>query len=475
MQFNSYLFILAFLPLVLLGYFGLHHLRRHRAAKVFLTAASFCFYGYADVKYLFILWGSILVNYLFAGLIGRQQDRRKGRILTGVGIALNVALLFYIKYYNFFLENLNAALRRDFALIDVIVPLGISFFTFQQIAYLVDSFRGENGEHTFLDYCVYISFFPCITSGPIALAKNMLPQFQDEKNMSVNWENLAYGLWLFAIGLFKKAVLADTFGEAVTWGFASAELSSLETLIVMLSYTFQLYFDFSGYSDMAMGVGQMFNIRLPLNFNAPYMSCSIIEFWDRWHMSLTGFLREYIYFPLGGSRKGKMRTYVNVMIIFLISGIWHGANWTFILWGALHGIANCLNRAFRKTWDCLPKIFRWLATFCFLNVTWLIFKADSIGQAFGMIRKILKMDSFTIHEDFSYCFSLFQNEFLTAQQNSWIMTGFLAAAFAIVLTVKSCATREMNLSTGRMLSVVFLFVWAVLSLSGVSTFLYFGF
>ena len=230
--------------------------------------------------------------------------------------------------------------------------MGISFFTFQQVSYLVDSYRTqETRDYGFIEYTLFVLFFPQLIAGPIVLHKEMIPQFRNEHNRIFNSENFSRGMYIFAIGLFKKVLIADTFSQAVAIGYNNVEnLSSLEALLVSFSYTFQIYFDFSGYCDMAIGISSMFNINLPQNFNSPYKSTSIIDFWNRWHMSLTRFLREYVYFPLGGSRKGKVRTYVNVMIVFLVSGIWHGANWTFIVWGIMHGVAQCLNRMFKNIW-----------------------------------------------------------------------------------------------------------------------------
>lgn len=233
---------------------------------------------------------------------------------------------------------MNAVFGSSFELKNIVLPLGISFFTFRQISYIVDSYRGETKGYTFWDYAFFVSFFPQLVAGPIVMYNEIIPKFRKPGNWHVVVENFSKGIYIFAIGLFKKVIIADRFGKAVTYGFGNIEiLSSMEALVVSLSYTFQLYFDFSGYCDMASGIGYMFNIELPQNFNSPYNAKSIAEFWDRWHMSLTRFLRNYVYIPLGGNQRGKLRTYVNIMVVYLIGGIWHGANWTFILWGMLHG------------------------------------------------------------------------------------------------------------------------------------------
>lgn len=369
MLFNSYVFILLFLPLTLLGYFGLNHFQKYRIANIWLILMSLWFYGYFNPKYLILIGGSILVNYSISKAINNSNNASAQRGLLTAGIIINLASIFYFKYFDFFIQNVNILFQQSFELQNIVLPLGISFFTFQQISYLVDSYRGETKEYSFLEYALFVSFFPQLVAGPIVLHNEMIPQFRDPARRRANAENFGKGIYIFAIGLFKKILIADTFGKAVAWGFSSvSELTSLEAFLVSLSYTFQLYFDFSGYCDMAIGIGNMFNVQLPINFNSPYKAVSIIDFWDRWHTSLTRFLRQYVYFPLGGSRKGKLRTYVNIMIVFLISGLWHGANWTFVLWGGIHGTANCLNRFGKKIWNKLGIVTQWVLTFMFVNL-----------------------------------------------------------------------------------------------------------
>ena len=289
------------------------------------------FYGFYNPKHLVIILSSLFVNYITALLINRSKEKNTKKGVLILGIFINIGLIFYFKYYNFFVENVNVLFRSNYEIHRIALPLGISYFTFQQIAYLVDSYRGETENYNFLEYMSFVLFFPQISSGPIVRHKELIPQFRDREKKKVSYENLSLGIFIFSCGLVKKVLIADTFGKAASWGFSNIELlSSMDALLVSLCYTFQLYFDFSGYSDMAIGISRMMNIELPQNFNSPYKATSIIDFWDRWHMSLTRFLREYVYFPLGGSRKGKMRTYLNIMVVFLVSGIWHGANWTFV-------------------------------------------------------------------------------------------------------------------------------------------------
>ena len=256
-----------------------------------------------------------------------------------VAIILNVAVLVYFKYSNFIVDNINNLFNSNFIFKNLILPLGISFFTFQQIAYLVDSYKNEIENKNFIDYALLILYFPKLIAGPIVSSNDMFKQIQDTNRKNVNWDNLAKGFHLFVLGMAKKVLIADVFGSAVNIGFSDVGvLNSIEAIFIMLAYTVQIYFDFSGYSDMAIGVSCMLNIDLPVNFNSPYKALTITEFWSRWHITLTGFFTKYIYIPLGGSRKGKVRMLINTSVIFLLSGLWHGAAWTYIIWGVIDGI-----------------------------------------------------------------------------------------------------------------------------------------
>ena len=262
------------------------------------------------------------------------------------------------------------------------MPIAISFFTFQQIIYLVDSYRGETKEYAFLNYSVFVAFFPQLISGPIVHHKEMMPQFENNRNKIINHENIAIGMLFFSIGLFKKVVLADTFATWATNGFDRAEiLYFFEAWATSLSYTFQLYFDFSGYADMAIGIGLLFNIRLPINFNSPYKSRDIRDFWRRWHITLSRFLRDYVYIPLGGNKGTSIKTYNNLMVTFLIGGIWHGAGWTFVFWGLLHGLALVLQRLWSSFGLKMPTLLAWFITYNFVNLAWVFFRAESFSDA----------------------------------------------------------------------------------------------
>ena len=337
MLFNSYVFLFFFLPVTLVGFHLIGKQGYHKVAVSWLVGASLFFYGWWNPAYLGLILGSILFNYAVGfSLLGRPH-----KLTLFLGVAGNLGVLGYFKYANFFIDNINALTSNDIILEQIILPLGISFFTFQQITYLVDAYRGETREYNFLHYCLFVVFFPQLIAGPIVHHKEMLPQFAKDALYGLKPRNLAVGFTIFIIGLFKKVVLADGIAVHATSVFAGAEhgvyLTFFEAWGGALAYSFQLYFDFSGYSDMAIGLARMFGIRLPLNFNSPFKATSIIDFWRRWHITLSRFLRDYLYIPLGGNRKGEARRFTNLMIAMLLGGLWHGAGWNFVLFGLAHG------------------------------------------------------------------------------------------------------------------------------------------
>jgi len=388
--FNSYEFIFLFLPITFFVYFYLNTKRLTEAGKAFLVFASLVFYAWWNVKYLPLILISMLVNYA----VGRELSRHRAnhrtyspKKLLAAGIVFNLALLGYYKYSDFFIENVNRVLDAHIPLLHLALPLAISFYTFQQIAYLVDSYRNETKEYDFLNYAVFVTFFPQLIAGPIVHHAEMMPQFAKLRNKVKNYYNIALGLFVFSMGLFKKVVIADSFAVWATQGFDVAkELNMLEAWVASLSYTFQLYFDFSGYTDMAIGAALLFNIKLPMNFFSPYKAVSIQDFWRRWHITLSRFLKDYLYIPLGGNRNGKIRTYFNLFLTFLLGGIWHGAGWTFVVWGALHGGALVVHRIWQQAGMRMPKILGWFLTFHFINIAWVFFRANSFHDA----KKVLK-------------------------------------------------------------------------------------
>ena len=477
MLFNSYVFILAFLPLTLLGYYLLGKLpERIPLNKLFLVLASFVFYGYNNPRYVPIIVCSILVNYaLSQGMLAARRKCIRLPLML-LGLSLNLGVLFYFKYHDFFVTNVNHAFGFAFALNNVALPLGISFFTFQQLSYVIDSYRRTVPRYHILDYALFVTFFPQLVAGPIVLHSEIVPQFADPKNRRFSFDNFAPGLYAFALGLFKKVIVADTFGVAVTEGFANAlSLNTAEAWFVAIGYTLQLYFDFSGYCDVATGVGLMFNIKIPLNFNSPYKSLSIREFWQRWHITLSRFLTTYIYFPLGGSRRGMARTCVNLMIVFLASGLWHGAGWLFLLWGLLHGLASVLYRLFRKQYDALHPALQWLLTFGFVVVAWVFFRATSLSDALAILRSMVMMDFGPLRSEITSAFAL-PGGFHPGYNALYMLIWYAAALFAC-LGMRNTYEKTMAFkpTLANSFSTVILILYCVLSLSGVSVFLYFNF
>lgn len=406
MLFNSYGFILFFLPVVVLGYFYLARID-HRFSAGWLASASLFFYGYWNPAYIGLLLASIACNYSFGRWLARadikHNDLGKKRLLM-VAIGINIVLLCYYKYANFFLGNINAVAGSHLSLGAIILPLGISFFTFTQIAFLVDAYQGKVKEYNFTHYLLFVTYFPHLIAGPIIHHKEMMPQFSSPATYRINAEHFAVGLTIFVLGLSKKVLIADSlaghanpFFNAVSHG---QTLALSDAWAGALAYTLQLYFDFSGYSDMAIGLSLMFNIRLPINFDSPYKSTNIIDFWRRWHMTLSRFLRDYLYFPLGGNRKGVSRRYLNLMATMLLGGLWHGAGWTFVIWGGLHGLYLMINhgwRDFKKRMNWgdggrLAKVFAGTITFLSVVVGWVFFRSDSLAAASSMLSSMVGMN-----------------------------------------------------------------------------------
>lgn len=403
MLFNSHVFIFGFLPIVFIVYFIFRKIDLVAGAKIWLVFSSLFFYSWWNPVYLPILLGSIITNFLFGKTIEKVSYKK---IILTIGIIFNVALLGYFKYVDFFIANVNMIFETNFSLLHVALPLAISFFTFQQIAYLVDTYKGEAKKYSFLNYALFVTFFPQLIAGPIVHHKEMMPQFETLSARFVRAKNVVLGSFIFFIGLFKKTVIADTFAIYASDGFGRPEtLTLIEGWIVSLSYSFQLYFDFSAYSDMAIGLALLFNIKLPINFNSPYKALNIQDFWRRWHMTLGRFLTKYIYIPLGGNRISESRTLFNIMIVFGISGFWHGAGWTFVVWGLLHGVASVIHRLWRKLAIDMPKWLAWFITFQFVNVAWVFFRAESFQDALHVLKAMVGLQGISIPP---YLESLFQ-------------------------------------------------------------------
>lgn len=487
MLFNSYFFILFFLPFTLILYFQLHRMGKSKIAKLALFLMSLWFYSFFHFAYLFLILGSIILNYFFSKLASPScQTGFSKKIVLGLGITANIGIIFYFKYFDFFIENVNYIFGSSFSLLNILMPLGISFFTFQQISFLVDSYRGETSNYSILDYALFVAFFPQLVAGPIVLHNEMIPQFNDPAKRKISYEKTARGIYLFSTGLFKKVMIADTLGNGANWGFSNIiSLSGPDALLTALMYTLQIYFDFSGYCDMASGIANLFQFDLPQNFNSPYKANSILDFWKRWHMSLTGFLRKYIYFPLGGSRKGKVRTIINTIIVFLISGLWHGANWTFIVWGLLHGIVSVFNRIFRNHWSKFPSFLRWILTFSFINLTWVFFRSDTLADAFAFLSRLFMEWPGSINPQLLHCFDLLEFTYLEDHISALAtivnyfpavhMTLILSSCMFITLFFKNSNEKIFKPTCFNATGCIILLIWSIVSLSGLSTFLYFNF
>ena len=378
MLFNSQIFICGFLPIVLALYYAAASHRTARQTVVVL--ASLAFYGWWDIRFVPLLAGLTVANWLIAQWFGA----RRAQWIPVLGVVLNLAVLGLFKYADFFRATADALLGEAFHPWQLILPLGISFFVFQKISYLIDLRRGDRHVYGFLDFCMFVTFFPQLIAGPIVRHNEIIHQFILDPRRPEMWENLSRGFALFVIGVAKKVALADTlamvadplFGKAMTMS-----LSAAEAWVATAAYTLQIYFDFSGYSDMAIGLALMFGLRLPFNFNAPYRAVSIRDFWRRWHMTLSRFLRDYLYIPLGGNRCGAVRQAVNVIVTMLLGGLWHGANWTFVVWGGLHGVALAVNHVWQGWGLHMPRAVAWAVTLLFVMAGWVLFRSADFGTA----------------------------------------------------------------------------------------------
>lgn len=405
MLFNSYLFIFLFLPLVLLGYYSVGIIFSRKAANYWLLLSSLVFYAWWNPPYLLLLLLSIAVNYFIALQLIKNNEARnysRKKIWLTLGVVANLALLGYFKYANFFVDNINYWIDGDYHLAAIVLPLAISFFTFQQIAFLVDTSRGHINSLNVANYALFVSFFPQLISGPIVLHNEMMPQFESNDNFTKINEQLAAGLALFAIGLFKKVIIADSMGEIADPMFDGVALSAGVdpgyAWWALLAYAFQIYFDFSAYSDMAVGLGFMFGINLPLNFNSPYKAANIFEFWNRWHMTFARFMRNHVYIPLVRNKRLKISHQIGLIISVLLGGLWHGANWTFVIWGGLHASFMLINHAWhvirRHLGHDLARRTRWgialgiLITFVAGMLTRVFFRADSISDAWIIVKSM---------------------------------------------------------------------------------------
>ncbi len=491
MLFNSYEFIFAFLPISFFVYFYLNNKRLTTAAKAWLVFTSLFFYSWWNIMYLPLILISVLFNYTITNTMIEYDKSKKKHLskksLLQMGLLFNVGLLVYFKYMDFFISNVNTLFSPDIELLHLALPLAISFFTLQQIAFLIDSYEGLVKEKNFLDYTIFVTFFPQLIAGPIVHHKEMMPQFASVKNKVKNYKNIALGLFIFSIGLFKKVVIADTFAIWATNGFDIATtLNLFEAWATSLSYTFQLYFDFSGYTDMAIGVALLFNIRLPINFNSPYKSTGMIDFWQRWHITLSNFITTYIYTPL--IRSFERLTFHKAMfatvITFLIAGLWHGASWMFVIFGGLHGLGIVVNHYWQKKIKIkINKILAWLITFNFVNIAFVFFRAKEWDDAIKVLGSMFSLNNIILPNalegrlGFLTDFGINFGGFVTNIRGDFYTTIWILFGFIMVLMFKNSIQKinDFQLNYTTVLLAGFSFTFSVLMLNKVSEFLYFNF
>ena len=541
MLFNSYIFLFLFLPLALTGWYGLNYIKRYNLALVFLCGMSFWFYAYFNPRYLLLLAASIAMNYGISFAIRCAECRADSErteisaesassraVKTGaaassvpdpgqvplsrgvrrffliLGVSANLCVFFYFKYYDFFITNVNAVFGTDYALRHIVLPLGISFFTFQQLSFIIDRATGRAPHYPLLNYVTFVTFFPQLIAGPIVLYDEMMPQFMDLSKRRPDKERFRQGIYIFVLGLAKKCLLADSLSGIVAFGFEKVYYLEFWTAaFVMLSYTFQLYFDFSGYCDMAVGLGKMFGIDLPVNFDSPYKSCNFREIWRRWHITLGRFFTRYVYIPLGGNRRGTARTILNVLIVFALSGLWHGAAWTFVMWGIFQGVLTVFDNlgilvpAEEKErhyllkgapFLTLPRPVMCALTFILWSLSLIFFRSDSMAAAAQMFRNLrhfwwpgyvlITAEQFAPTELYPVRKALeLTAPGLVRPYSLVLWLTVLAVDFYIVFFRKNSMQMMKESSYSRRTAVLLavLFVWSVTSLSGVSEFLYFNF
>ncbi len=522
MLFNSYLFIFIFLPIVLLGWFSLNKMKMHKIAEIFLVGMSLWFYAYFNFSYLFIIVGSCLFNFLISYLISRIEKKHilnniysnleiknyekvklindkndsdqfnstnrnhEIKLLGLLGIIVNLGILFYYKYFDFFIENINLIFQKDYNLKHILLPLGISFFTFQQLSYVIDRMRGTAPHYSLIDYMSFVTFFPQLIAGPIVLHSELIPQFKDMEKRKFNADNFTDGCVQFILGLGKKVLIADTLALVVNQAYFNRYyFTTWSAILFILTYMFELYFDFSGYCDMAMGMGKMFNYDIPRNFNYPYKSTSMKEFWNRWHITLNRFFTTYVYIPLGGNKRGNVIKVRNIMIVFFLSGLWHGASWNFVIWGLLNGLAVAFNNINPK--PIKNKFISWLCTFSYILFTFIFFRCETINDAGIVLKGLFNPIGVKFVVDMAQYMDI-PELYIFKRALEMIAPGMIRSMYMIVFTLVMviCTfllhgkntediVKEGKYTTKKAIGLAVILIWSVISLSGVSTFLYFNF
>ncbi len=513
MSFNSFAFILIFLPIVLVIRHGLNRINRWKLADISLIAASIVLYGLFSIDFVIILLLSAIITY-YLGYLIRKSDQNLKKGITIASVILNLMPLAYYKYTNFFFENISSLTGKEFSTLSIVMPIGISFYTFSQIAYIIEIYResitdkGDTkdplllSEISLTEYILYITYFPKIIQGPIALPSEMISQFRDSENRKLDATKFRKGIELFVIGLSKKVLLGDNLAKIADYGFQyTYYMDTITGILVLISYAFQLYFDFSGYCDMAEGVSLMLGIELPQNFNSPYKALSVRNLWQRWHMTLTRFFVKYVYIPLGGSRKGKIRTAINVIIIFILSGFWHGAGWTYICWGLVMGVlvvwddlgimavdGDVKNHYLltKKPLLIIPKKLGQVLTFCMFLISLVFFRSQNMTYAIQMFKQFFVftwpgfMYKTSAMLDIPENYLILQAAGLYAKHLtnaiylvSWFV--LLAISFFVMSRKNAHEIIEEEPKKGFTALLIILFAWSFISLSQVSTFIYFQF
>ena len=494
MSFNTYFFVLIFLPIAVIGYHMINKGKHFEASKCFLLVLSLIFMLFAGWQGLITCIILILINY---SIYRYGLKTQHSKLFLTTGIIINILSLAFFKYLGIFMiHDVDGSIIGGPARIsalynfaNLILPLGISFITFSQISFLVEEYR-DYSEVSIIDYAFYVLFFPKVTMGPIALSKDFIPQINDAVRKELDWDNISLGLLCFTFGLAKKVLIADLLAGYVGYAYDYIPILGMTNAwLAVLAYTLQIYFDFSGFCDMAQGIALMLNFDLPVNFNSPYRSLSISEFWDRWHITLTKFFTKYVYIPLGGNRKGTLRTYLNILIVFLVSGIWHGSTINFVIWGLIHGVLSCINRLMKPIEDKIPKAVRWIVTFIFINLAWVYFRAPSLASANLMIKELFSFKFTAIDANFStYAFPAeleivpwLVNKY-TKIKSTYYFCAFVnvaVVAFALFASTIMKNTQErlkqFKPSKKMVIVMVVLLVWSIMSMSEVSNFIYVNF
>ena len=544
MLFNSYLFIFIFLPVVLIGWFSLNKIKQYKTAEIFLIGMSLWFYAYFNLSYLFIIVGSCLCNFLLSYFIKRIEKKQADnniyfnsanlknnkkfndeasinnnlieleliykkknlgiKLLGIIGIVINLGILFYYKYFDFFIENVNFIFQKDYNLKHILLPLGISFFTFQQLSYVIDRMKGMAPHYGIIDYLSFVTFFPQLIAGPIVLHSEFIPQFKDLEKRKFNVDNFTDGCVQAILGLGKKVLLADTLALVVNSAYDNRYyFTTWSAILFIVTYAFELYFDFSGYCDIAMGIGKMFNYKIPRNFNYPYRSKSMKEFWNRWHVTLGRFFVTYVYIPLGGSRKGTGRKMVNYMAVFLFSGLWHGASWNYVMWGFLNGLGVIFNNlcaekkqskmkadvceSEKSFLQSVKNFGSWACTFGYFLFTLIFFRCETMNDVGIVFKGLMNPVGVKFVVDMAqymdipelYIFKRALEMFAPQLIRSLYLVAYIIIMVICTLLLRGKNAEDIvkggNYTTKTAIGLAVILIWSIISLSGVSTFLYFNF